>query len=81
MTTTERLTKAQITALRMLAESPRATTRNTEHVYIGGQVAKALIMRGLAKRVGVKWGAAIVPNAWEIHITLQGLETLKEYAQ
>ena len=45
-----KLTAAKKKALLLLVDSPRFTTKNTHHGYIGGRVAHCLVRDGLAKR-------------------------------
>lgn len=44
------MTRAQLTVLVMLGESPREMTKNTHGRWVSGCVAKALIRQGLARR-------------------------------
>ena len=59
------MTAAQLVALRMLATSPRRTSKLTTDRVISGRVAACLVRMGLAERRSLA-------DAFEIHITKAG---------
>ena len=64
----KKLSKPQLEVLKLLATSPRETTKTTHHGFIAGVVVHALEKKGLAKRSGPFWhltdaGRAALPIA------------------